>query len=69
MSKPQEYSLMTKDKLMIYTFAALAIIAAVTIVLWWDVNAIDAATGNQIGLNYGLTVLLQLDLQSVSTFC
>ena len=58
MSKPQEYSLMTKDKLMIYTFAALAIIAAVTIVLWWDVNAIDAATGNQIGLNYGLTVLI-----------
>jgi coenzyme F420-reducing hydrogenase beta subunit/Na+-translocating ferredoxin:NAD+ oxidoreductase RnfD subunit len=58
MSKPQEYSLMTKDKLMIYTFAALAIIAAVTIVLWWDVHAIDAATGNQIGWNYGLTVLI-----------
>lgn len=58
MSKPQEYSLMTKDKLMIYTFAALAIIAAVTTILWWDVHAIDAATGNQIGWNYGLTVLI-----------
>jgi coenzyme F420-reducing hydrogenase beta subunit/Na+-translocating ferredoxin:NAD+ oxidoreductase RnfD subunit len=58
MSKPQEYSLMTKDKLMIYTFSALAIIAAVTIVLWWDVHAVDAATGNQIGWNYGLTVLI-----------
>ena len=51
MSKPQEYSVMTKDRLMIYTFGALAIIAAVTTVLWWDVHTLDAATGNQIGFN------------------
>jgi coenzyme F420 hydrogenase subunit beta len=58
MSKPQEYSVMTKDKLMAYTFVALAIIAAVTIVLWWDVHAVDVATGNTLGWNYGLTVLI-----------
>jgi len=58
MSKTQEYSVMTKDKLMVYTFVALAIIAAVTIVLWWNVHAVDAATGNTLGWNYGLTVLI-----------
>lgn len=62
LSKPEEYSWMTKDKLMLYTFIALSAIAAVTIVLWWDTYAItyDMATGAavQIGMSYGLTVLI-----------
>ncbi len=37
MSKPKEYSYMTKDKLMLYTLVALIIIAAVTTILWWNV--------------------------------
>lgn len=50
MSKVKEYSWMTKDKLMTYTFIALAIIAAVTTVLWWSVI--------QEGWSLGLTVLV-----------
>ncbi len=34
MSKPKEYSWMTKDKLMTYTFFALLILTIVTAVLW-----------------------------------
>src|SRR3990170_1183618 len=58
MSKPKEYSWMTKDKLMLYTFVALAVLAAITTILWWNVYAIDPMTGNIIGWQYGLTVLV-----------
>jgi Na+-translocating ferredoxin:NAD+ oxidoreductase RnfD subunit/NAD-dependent dihydropyrimidine dehydrogenase PreA subunit len=58
MSKPKEYSWMTKDKLMTYTFGALAILAAITIILWWNVYALDVATLQPIGMQYGLTVLI-----------
>jgi electron transport complex protein RnfD len=60
MSKPKEFSAMTKDRLMLYTLGALSAIAAVTIVLWWNVYAVSYATGApvQTGMSYGLTVLL-----------
>jgi Na+-translocating ferredoxin:NAD+ oxidoreductase RnfD subunit len=58
MSKVKEYSWMTKDKLMTYTFVALAVLAAITIILWWNVYAIDPSTGGTIGMQYGLTVLI-----------
>jgi len=57
MSKPKEYSWMTKDKLMTYTFLALVAIAVVTTVLWWGVEAKDAMTGNVIGWQYGYAVI------------
>ena len=57
MSKPKDYSWMTKDKLMTYTFIALAILAAITTVMWWGVVAKDPATGNQVGWQYGLAVI------------
>jgi Na+-translocating ferredoxin:NAD+ oxidoreductase RnfD subunit/Pyruvate/2-oxoacid:ferredoxin oxidoreductase delta subunit len=38
MSKPKEYSWMTKDKLMTYTFAALLILEIVSTVLWWPIT-------------------------------
>ena len=34
MSKPKEYSSMTKDKLMTYTFFALLILTVVTAAIW-----------------------------------
>ena len=34
MSKPQEYSWMTKDKLMTYTFFALLILTIITAAMW-----------------------------------
>jgi coenzyme F420-reducing hydrogenase beta subunit/Na+-translocating ferredoxin:NAD+ oxidoreductase RnfD subunit len=51
MSKVKEYSAMTKDKLMTYTFVALIILAVVGVVLWWPV------TSNS-GWNLGLTVAI-----------
>ena len=51
MSKPKEYSWMTKDKLMTYTFVALLILAVVAIVLWWPVTTTS-------GWNLGLTVAI-----------
>jgi Na+-translocating ferredoxin:NAD+ oxidoreductase RnfD subunit/NAD-dependent dihydropyrimidine dehydrogenase PreA subunit len=58
MPKEKEYSGMTKDKLMTYTFVALLIIAVITIVMWWDVYALDVMTMQPIGMQYGLTVLI-----------
>ncbi len=60
-SKPKEYSWMTKDKLMFYTFVALAIIAATTIALWWNVTTVSYAadwTMVPTGMAYGLTLLI-----------
>jgi Na+-translocating ferredoxin:NAD+ oxidoreductase subunit D len=59
--KPKDYSWMTKDKLMTYTFGALAIIAAVTIILWWNVTSMTYQMDGSMaptGLSYGLTVLI-----------
>jgi len=57
MSNPKEYSYMTKDKLMTYTFLALLTVAIVTAVLWSQVTPFDPVT-NATYLNLGLTVIL-----------
>jgi electron transport complex protein RnfD len=57
-SKPKDYSWMTKDKLMTYTFFALLAIAIVTIVMWWGVSSSDMMTGATVGMDFGLTVLI-----------
>jgi coenzyme F420 hydrogenase subunit beta len=48
MSKPKEYSWMTKDKLMLYTFIALLALAIITIISWWGIVAIDPMTGQEV---------------------
>ncbi len=48
---------MTKDKLMLYTFVALVIIAAVTAALWSQVTPYNMATNTPL-LNLGLTVVI-----------
>lgn len=58
MSKPKEFSSMTKDKLMTYTFVALVIIAVITAVMWWGVITMDLMTGAEIGWQYGLAVIV-----------
>jgi electron transport complex protein RnfD len=58
MSKPKEFSSMTKDKLMTYTFIALVIIAVITTVMWWGVVTIDPMTGAEVGWQYGLAVIV-----------
>jgi electron transport complex protein RnfD len=57
MSKPKDYSWMTKDKLMTYTFFALLILAIVSAVIWSQVTPIDTVTQKPF-MNLGLTVVL-----------
>jgi electron transport complex protein RnfD len=57
MSKPKEYSWMTKDKLMTYTFIALVIIAIITSALWSQITPFDPLTGTDF-MNLGLTAAL-----------
>jgi electron transport complex protein RnfD len=56
MSKPKEYSWMTKDKLMTYTFVALVILAVITTILWWGVVTKDVK-GAVVGWQYGYAVI------------
>lgn len=58
MSKVKEYSAMTKDKLMLYTFVALVIIAAITSAMWFGVTAKDPMTQAPIGMDYGVTLIV-----------
>ncbi len=57
MSKPKEYSWMTKDKLMLYTFIALLILAIITTALWSQVTPTNPPT-QEAFMNLGLTVAL-----------
>mgnify|MGYP001453118344 CR=1 FL=1 len=57
MSKPKEYSAMTKDKLMLYTLIALIAITVVSAILWYPVTPTNLMTG-ETSLNLGLTVIL-----------
>jgi coenzyme F420-reducing hydrogenase beta subunit/Na+-translocating ferredoxin:NAD+ oxidoreductase RnfD subunit len=84
MSKPKEYSSMTKDKLMTYTFISLLIITVITAVFWsaektpdgWNLGltlAINAiiAVGIAVGLDallYKVTVDSPLNLLSAAVF-
>ena len=61
MSKPKEYSSVTKDKLMTYTFVALLILAVVSAVLWSGVTDISPKSTmfpNGFSMNLGLEVAL-----------
>jgi electron transport complex protein RnfD len=59
MSKPKDYSWMTKDKLMTYTFFALLAIAIITIALWSQVTPFDTSTTPSTDfMNLGLTAAI-----------
>ena len=57
MSKPKEYSYMTKDKLMMYTFVALLVLTIITAAMWSQVTPINPATMEPM-MNLGLTLAL-----------
>jgi len=57
MSKPKEYASMTKDKLMMYTFVALLVLAIISAVMWSQVTPINPLT-QQPMMNLGLTVAI-----------
>jgi electron transport complex protein RnfD len=59
MSKPKEYSWMTKDKLMTYTFVALLILTVVSAVLWWSVTT---PSGWSLGLTVAVASIISVVL-------
>jgi len=59
MSKPIEYSSMTKDKLMTYTFGALLIITVITAVLW---SAEKTPNGWNLGVTLALNAIIAVGI-------
>ncbi|MGB9693965.1 MAG: RnfABCDGE type electron transport complex subunit D [Fervidobacterium sp.] len=61
MSKPKEYSWMTKNKLMTYTFVALVMLAAVSAISWWSTSIIVSivAVVVAVTLDYLLSLVMK----------
>ena len=61
MSKLKEYSWMTKNKLMTYTFVALVILAAVSAISFWPTSIIISviAVAVAVGLDYLLSQVMK----------
>jgi electron transport complex protein RnfD len=59
MSKPKEYSSMTKDKLMTYTFVALLILAVVSAVMWYPVTE---PTGWNLGISVAIISIIAVGI-------
>lgn len=59
MSKPKEYSWMTKNKLMTYTFFALLILTVITAALW---STEKTPSGWNLGLTLGLNAVIAVGL-------
>ncbi len=57
MAKHNEYSFMTKNRFMLYTFVALAILAEVSAISFWPTSIIISviAVGLAVGLDYGIS--------------
>jgi coenzyme F420-reducing hydrogenase beta subunit/Na+-translocating ferredoxin:NAD+ oxidoreductase RnfD subunit len=74
MSKPKEYSYMTKNKLMTYTFIALALLAAVSAISWWPTSIITSiiAVIVAVAIDYLLSLVMkskgQLNTMSAAVF-
>lgn len=65
MSKAKEYSWMTKDKLMLYTFAALAVLAAITAAVWWPISCKDWSLGLTLIVNCIIAVAVAVILDYI----
>jgi electron transport complex protein RnfD len=59
MSKPKEYSNVTKDKLMLYTFVALVILAVVSAGIW---SQVTTSSGWNLGLTVGIISLIAVGI-------
>jgi electron transport complex protein RnfD len=62
MSKPKEYSWMTKDRLMFYTLIALAMIAVVTSALWWSIPSKELTLGQTFAISCIIAVAVAVVL-------
>ena len=61
MLKPKEYSWLTKNKLMTYTFFALVILAGVSSISFWPTSIIISviAVGVSVALDYLLSLIMK----------
>ena len=61
MSKPKEYSWMTKNKLMTYTFVALVILAGISAISFWPTSIVISVIGVAVavGLDYLLSKIMR----------
>jgi Na+-translocating ferredoxin:NAD+ oxidoreductase subunit D len=59
MSKPKEYSSMTKDKLMLYTFIALVILTVVSGAIW---SQATTPSGWNLGLTVGIAAIIAVGI-------
>ncbi|MGA3060943.1 MAG: Coenzyme F420 hydrogenase/dehydrogenase, beta subunit C-terminal domain [Candidatus Bathyarchaeia archaeon] len=59
MSKPKEYSLMTKEKLMTYTFIALLIITIISAIIW---SGEKTPSGWNLGLTLGINAIIAVGI-------
>ena len=59
MSKPKEYSWMTKDKLMTYTFFSLLILTVITAAIW---TTEKTPSGWNLGLTLGLNAIIAVGI-------
>ena len=59
MSKPKEYSWMTKDKLMTYTFFSLLILTIISAVIW---SAEKTPSGWNLGLTLAINAIIAVGI-------
>jgi len=61
MSKSKDYAWMTKNKLMLYTFIALVVLAGVSAISWWPTSIIISiiAVVIAVALDYGLSKIMK----------
>ncbi|MEM1660896.1 MAG: RnfABCDGE type electron transport complex subunit D [Candidatus Bathyarchaeia archaeon] len=68
MSKPKEFSFMTKDKLMAYTLAALVALAIITAALWWTIEWEGWSLGLTLIINCFIAVAVAVILDALLAF-
>ncbi|MEM0216639.1 MAG: RnfABCDGE type electron transport complex subunit D [Candidatus Bathyarchaeia archaeon] len=68
MSKPKEFSFMTKDKLMAYTLAALVALAIITAALWWTIEWEGWPLGLTLIINCFIAVAVAVILDALLAF-
>ena len=63
-TKPKEYSSMTKDKLMMYTFVALLVITVASAALWSQVTPLhlDGTTSMNLGLTVAICAIISVGI-------
>ncbi|MEM2987561.1 MAG: RnfABCDGE type electron transport complex subunit D [Candidatus Bathyarchaeia archaeon] len=68
MSKPKEYSWMTKNRLMAYMLVALVILAVTSIIIWWPVTQSGWSLGLTLAIACIISVTVAITLDYLISF-